>query len=784
MTTMPTPSRTLEKLLAQDLGIALSSVKATVELLDSGATVPFIARYRKEKTGGLSDIQLRKLAERLSYLRQLEERKATILSTLAERGIKDETVITAVHSASTKTKLEAIYAPYKTKRRTKAQIARQAGLEPLVDDLLEVPLAPLTDIAAAYLHDAASPDAPADTAVPDVATALEGARAILTERVLYNVQLCENLRKKLFNEGVIASTRTPQAPEFSKFTDYYAFSEPLRKIPSHRVLALGRGEAENLLKITVDVALSPRATAEPSPREPSLALAREEEYESARHSYEAAIATALGIPVQVLNTVSDDEMVLGWLASSVRTLWRTRLLPRLATEIRTQLFERAERDAITVFSSNLRDLLLSSPAGGRTTLGLDPGIRTGVKCAVIDPTGKVLETAVIYPFAPRYEHEAALDTLRTLVVTHGVELIAIGNGTASRDTDRLTLEAMATLPQGIPAPQKVTVSEAGASVYSASALASQELPGLDVSLRGAVSIARRLQDPLAELVKIDPQSIGVGQYQHDITQSLLASSLAATVEDCVNAVGVMVNSASAALLSHVAGFNQTISQNIVSYRNEHGPFTRRTDLLKVPRLGQKAFEQAAGFVRIMGGQEPLDASAVHPEAYALARVIVADAGGLTGTSIAPQALAALDAQDYVSDTFGLPTVQDILRELEKPGRDPRPRFRTARFTEGVEELVDVEPGMILEGTVSNVAAFGAFVDIGVHQDGLIHVSQMSKSFVANPHEIIKSGDIVRVRVIEVDAQRKRISLSLLLEESSQQKSSPQGRRKPRYKSPA
>ncbi len=774
MTSHSSISAEIENVLAQELGVALSSVRAAVQLLDDGATVPFIARYRKEKTGGLSDSVLRQLRERLTYLRELEDRRATILNLLKERGVLEDSLRIAVESAITKNELEALYTPYKVARRSKAQIALEAGLEPLVDDLLEVPLAGLYDIAEAYVHPAEAGANP-DTAVPDSATALAGARAILLEYALYDHHLMESLRERLWETGVITSRataayRTPGPGQPNKFSDYFDFSERIRRIPSHRLLALFRAEKEGVVKVSIDVAEVPPALSRLSGEERARAEKLAEEYEHARHTYEAEVANSLGIPVQVLNTVSDEERVLGWLASTVKSSWRSRILPRLASEIRTRLFERAEAAAIEVFASNLRDVLLAAPAGQRTILGLDPGLRTGVKVAVVGPTGAVLDTAVIYPHAPRNLWTESLATLERLVLEHGVDLISIGNGTASRDTDRLAAELLKNLAaQGVTEVQKVTVSEAGASVYSASALASAELPDLDVSLRGAVSIARRLQDPLAELVKIDPQSIGVGQYQHDLSQTLLARSLDATVEDCVNSVGVLVNQASAALLSHVAGFNKTISQNIVAYREEHGPFTRREELLRVPRLGPKAYEQAAGFVRIPDGAEPLDASAVHPEAYPLARVIVEDAGGLVGGAVPAQALARLKPEDYVNSEFGLPTVRDIFAELERPGRDPRPEFRTAEFAPGIESIEDVQPGMILEGTVSNVAAFGAFVDIGVHQDGLVHISQMSTGYVADPHALVKSGEVVTVRVTEVDPARKRISLSLLLEEPEPKK---------------
>lgn len=769
MTSASAESQQIETALTAELGVKPSSVRAAIELLDSGATVPFIARYRKEKTGGLSDVQLRQLQDRLVYLRELEERRAAILGILRERDVLEPSLKASLLAARTKNELESLYAPYRVERRTKAQIALEAGLEPLVDDLLEVPLADLHDIAAAYVHPAEK-GMPEDTAVLDAKTALAGARAILHEYALYDHELMDDLRQKLWNTGVITSKaapthRTLDARETNKFSDYFDFSERIRKIPSHRLMALLRAEKSGAVKVSIDVAEIPG----PKTGLKGEALARHasltEDFETARAGFESAIAFALGIPVQVLNTVSDDKRVLGWLAATVRSAWRQKVLPRLASEIRTQLFERAEKDAAVVFSSNLRDLLLAAPAGARTVLGLDPGLRTGVKVALISPTGAVQETAVIYPHAPQNRWEDSLAKLESLVIEYVVELISIGNGTASRDTDRLAADLLKRLAAaGVEGVQKVTVSEAGASVYSASALATEELPDLDVSLRGAVSIARRLQDPLAELVKIDPQSIGVGQYQHDISPKLLARSLDATVEDCVNAVGVWINSASVALLSHVAGISRAMGEAIVKYRDEHGAFTSRQDLLKVPRVGPKAFEQAAGFIRIDGGIEPLDASAVHPESYELARVIVQDAGGMVGGSVPAGALAQLRPEDYVSERFGLPTVRDIFAELEKPGRDPRPEFQTAEFTPGVETIDDVVPGMIMEGTVSNVAAFGAFVDIGVHQDGLIHISQMSTGYVDDPHKIVRSGDIVKVRVTEVNAKRGRISLSLLLED--------------------
>lgn len=750
-------------MIAAELGVKVTQVQAAVQLLDEGATVPFIARYRKERTGGLTDAQLRTLEERLRYLRELEERRAAILATLHERALLTEELAAALEAATTKNELEAIYAPHKTKRKSLAFLAREAGMESLVDDLLEVPFASAFDIADAYVEPELA-GAEAGTVEGVVATAeraLDGARAILVERAATDLALAEKLRDRLTKRGVVTARVVPGMEQTGiKFSDYFEFSEELRRIPSHRVLALLRAEKEGAVKVHFDVDVVPPAKSKLTGAAREAAEILAEEYERERSWYERAVAESLGIGAQVLNMISDEQMVVGWLGKTVRTAWRQRLLPKLAAEARTALFEQAEKDAISVFASNLRDLLLAAPAGNRATLGLDPGLRTGVKVAAVDATGQVVETCAVYPHAPHRKWDESLATLQGIVERHGIQLIAIGNGTASRETDRLADELVKRCASaGVTGVQKVTVSEAGASVYSASELASTELPDLDVSLRGAVSIARRLQDPLAELVKIDPQSIGVGQYQHDVSPAALGRALDAVIEDCVNAVGVLVNNASPSLLSRVAGLNKTIAQNIVDYRNEHGPFTRRADLLKVPRLGPKAYEQAAGFVRIIGGVEPLDASGVHPESYATARAILTDAGGID----AP--LTGIKPTDYVTATVGLPTVTDILTELEKPGRDPRPEFRTARFADGIETIADLAPGMILEGTVSNVAAFGAFVDIGVHQDGLVHVSQMSRSFVSDPRTIVKSGDIVQVRVVEADTARKRISLSLLLEDT-------------------
>ena len=761
-------------MLAKELDLKPTRVRAAVNLLDSGASVPFIARYRKEATGALTDTHLRAISTRLDALRALETRRENILSSLAQRredGLIDpltyEQLITGVGAASSKQDLEALYTPYRSERITKAQRAREAGLEALVEDLLEVPLAGVYDIAAAYVDEpdetddkqAADAGKSEGTGITTVEEALDGARAILIDRALTDPTLAERLHERMVATGTISSRIIAgREAEGAKFADYFDFSDSIRRIRPHRVLALLRAKEAGIVRLSIDGATPAPPLSKLRGEARAAALALAENYENVRSGYEREVASALRIPVQVLNTVDSEDRVLGWLAATVRTAWRKRLHPRLADRIRNALFEMAEREAITVFASNLRDLLLAAPAGQKVTLGLDPGLRNGVKCAVIDGTGHVLKTFTVYPHAPRYDRAGALAALEDAVLTHGVELIAIGNGTASRETDKLAAELLAKLrSQGYKAAQKVTVSEAGASVYSASELASEELPDLDVTVRGAVSIARRLQDPLAELVKIDPQSLGVGQYQHDVSVTALRRALDNTVEDCVNAVGVHLNSASAALLARVAGFNRTIAENIVAYRDEHGAFTTREELLNVPRLGAKAYEQAAGFVRILHGTEPLDASAVHPESCPVARRIIAD--GRDGED----PLTALDPADYVNRSIGEYTVHDIFEELRRPGRDPRPEFRTAHFSEDISRFEDVTVGMVLEGTVSNVAAFGAFVDIGVHQDGLIHISQMSREYVANPHDIVRSGDIVTVRVVEVDASRRRISLSLLVD---------------------
>ena len=802
------PAEHLINALAVETGIAPHRIRAAVALLDADNSVPFIARYRKEATGALTDTQLRTIQSRLGQLRALEERRNRVLEALTERadeGLIDPLTLLQLRSslmnAATIADVNAIYAPYRSERVTRAQMARAAGLDSLVEDLLEVPLAEAHAIAAAYITDGTEDDedegieaAEADEAlqIHSAEEALDGARAILIDRALTDPVLSEKLLKRLRESGVIESrVIAGQESTGAKFSDYFAFSDRIRSIPPHRVLALHRAKDAGVVRLRVDVAPAPVALSRLRGAARVEAEAAAENYENVRSAYEREVAAALRIPVQVLNTVDDEDRVLGWLAATVRTAWRSHLRPRLAERIRHQLLDAAAQHATEVFASNLRDILLAAPAGHKTTLGLDPGLRHGVKYAVVDGTGEPLCVGTVYPHAPRNQWAEALRELAAACREHGVELIAIGNGTASRETDKLASELIRTLREdGVDAPQKVTVSEAGASVYSASALAAAELPDYDVTVRGAVSIARRLQDPLAELVKIDPQSIGVGQYQHDVPPAALRRALNDTVEDCVNAVGVNLNSASVQLLAHVAGVGTATAERIVAYRTEHGPFTNRQQLLNVPRLGAKTFRQAAGFIRIRGGEEPLDASAVHPEAYPLARRIIADAqarngahwvAGALGTLDGTDPLAGLDPADYVQDSHeqnrhgqegveegaaGVYTVEDIFTELRRPGMDPRGSFRTARFSESVSHFEDVRPGMVLEGTVSNVAAFGAFVDIGVHQDGLIHISQMSRGYVANPHDIVRSGDIVRVRVVEVDPVRRRISLSLLVEDES------------------
>ncbi|MFJ2054481.1 Tex family protein [Streptomyces sp. NPDC087908] len=721
----------IEARIAEELGVRERQVKAAVELLDGGSTVPFIARYRKEATEMLDDAQLRTLEERLRYLRELEDRRSAVLDSVREQGKLTEELEASIRAADTKARLEDIYLPFKPKRRTKAQIAREAGLGPLAEGLLADPGVEPAAAAAAFVD--------ADKGVADAAAALEGARAILAETFSEDADLIGELRERMWGRGrLVAKVREGQEEAGAKFADYFDFAEAFTALPSHRVLAMLRGEKEDVLSLDLE------------PEEPSET--------PGPSSYEGIVAHRFGVADR--GRPGDK-----WLQDTVRWAWRTRILVHLGIDLRLRLRTAAEDEAVRVFATNLRDLLLAAPAGTRATLGLDPGFRTGVKVAVVDATGKVVATDTIHPHVPANKWDQALERLARLAREHAVELVAIGNGTASRETDKLAAELLAKHPEL--KLTKVMVSEAGASVYSASAFASQELPGLDVTLRGAVSIARRLQDPLAELVKIDPKSIGVGQYQHDLAEVKLSRSLDAVVEDCVNGVGVDVNTASAPLLSRVSGISSGLAENIVAHRDTNGPFRSRRALKDVARLGPKAYEQCAGFLRIRGGDDPLDASSVHPEAYPVVRRMVKATGGEIAALIGDTGtLRSLRADDFVDETFGLPTVSDILRELEKPGRDPRPAFRTATFAEGVEKIGDLASGMVLEGVVTNVAAFGAFVDIGVHQDGLVHVSAMSKTFVKDPRDVVKSGDVVKVKVLDVDIPRKRISLTLRLDDEA------------------
>ncbi|WP_405666917.1 RNA-binding transcriptional accessory protein [Streptomyces sp. NBC_01166] len=721
----------IEGRIAEELGVRERQVKAAVDLLDGGSTVPFIARYRKEATEMLDDAQLRTLEERLRYLRELEDRRTAVLESVREQGKLDATLEAQIRAADTKARLEDIYLPFKPKRRTKAQIAREAGLEPLADGLLGDPSVDPLVAAAAFVD--------AEKGVADPAAALEGARAVLAERFSEDADLTGELRERMWSRGrVVAKVRDGKEEAGAKFADYFDFAEPFTALPSHRVLAMLRGEKEDVLDLVLE------------PEEPSE--------QPGPSSYENMIARRFGVADR--GRPGDK-----WLGDTVRWAWRTRILVHLGIDLRLRLRTAAEDEAVRVFASNLRDLLLAAPAGTRATLGLDPGFRTGVKVAVVDATGKVVATDVIHPHVPANKWDQSLATLERLAREHQVDLIAIGNGTASRETDKLAGELCDRHPEL--KLTKVMVSEAGASVYSASAFASQELPDMDVSLRGAVSIARRLQDPLAELVKIDPKSIGVGQYQHDLSEVKLSRSLDAVVEDCVNGVGVDVNTASAPLLSRVSGIGSGLAENIVTHRDTNGPFRSRRALKDVARLGPKAYEQCAGFLRIRGGDDPLDASSVHPEAYPVVRTMVKRTGGDVASLIGnTDTLRSLRPDDFVDEKFGLPTVTDILKELEKPGRDPRPAFRTATFKEGVEKLGDLVPGMVLEGVVTNVAAFGAFVDIGVHQDGLVHVSAMSRTFVKDPRDVVKPGDIVKVKVMDVDIPRKRVSLTLRLDDEA------------------
>ncbi|MES2741579.1 MAG: Tex family protein [Pseudomonadota bacterium] len=735
----------IEQRLALELAAKPVQVAAAIALLDEGATVPFIARYRKEATGGLDDIQLRLLEERLRYLRELEERRAAIVASITEQNKMTPALLEAVMHAEDKTRLEDLYLPYKQKRRTKAQIAIEAGLAPLADDLLADPtLAPETE-AAKYLRAPFTTDDGNNPGVADNKAALDGARQILMERFAEDATLLHSLREYVREHGIVESKVVEgKQEEGEKFADYFDYSETLGTVPSHRALALLRGRREGMLEVIL------RLDTE----------AEKPKWDAPHNPCEGRIAVRFGI--KQLGRAADK-----WLADTARWTWRVKSFMHLETELMGALRERAELDAINVFATNLKSLLLAAPAGPRATMGLDPGLRTGVKVAVVDATGKVMETAVIYPHQPRNDWDGSLHLLAQLAARHNVSLISIGNGTASRETDKLAQDLIKARPEL--KLTKIVVSEAGASVYSASEFASRELPDMDVSLRGAVSIARRLQDPLAELVKIDPKSIGVGQYQHDVSQTQLARSLDAVVEDCVNAVGVDVNTASAPLLARVSGLSSSVAQSIVSHRDLKGAFTSRAALKAVPRLGEKTFEQAAGFLRVMGGDNPLDASAVHPESYPVVEKILADIKKDIKAVIGEGALLkTLNPAKYADEKFGVPTINDIIRELEKPGRDPRPEFTTATFKEGVEEIRDLRPDMILEGVVTNVAAFGAFVDIGVHQDGLVHISALSSTFVKDPHTVVKAGQVVRVKVLEVDEKRKRIALTMRLTDSAPQ----------------
>jgi uncharacterized protein len=739
-TELDTAQPKINQLIAKELQVGAHQVSAAVALLDEGATVPFIARYRKEATGNLNDTQLRDLEERLLYLRELEERRATIISSIAEQGKLSDELRRAIEAAATKQALEDIYLPYKPKRRTRAQIAREAGLEPLADALFADPTLDPQEQAAKYVNDKPA----ADGGVADVKAALDGAREILAERFAETADLLAKLRTRLWEQGIVTSSVIDgkEAAEEEKFRDYYAYSEAIRNIPSHRALALFRGRSLDVLRIELALG-GPLEAAVPHP-----------------------CATAIGAHFGIEDR---GRLADKWLADVCHWAWKVKVHPHLSSELLLQLRETAETEAIKIFGRNLHDLLLAPPAGPRAVLGIDPGIRTGCKVAVVDPTGKLLDTTTIYPHQPRNDWQGSLATLGRLVAQYGVELISIGNGTASRETDKLAAEVIKLVAAKMPERKlnKIVVSEAGASVYSASAFAAAEFPELDVSLRGAVSIARRLQDPLAELVKIDPKSIGVGQYQHDVNQRALTRALNGTVEDCVNAVGVDVNTASAPLLARVSGLNNVVANNIVEYRNVNGTFRSRKLIRKVPRMGDKTFEQAAGFLRINNGDNPLDRSTVHPEAYPVVERILKRIGkGIGEVMGQPAVLKELSPAEFADEKFGVPTVRDILSELEKPGRDPRPEFETATFQEGIESISDLQPNMVLEGVITNVAAFGAFVDIGVHQDGLIHVSAMANRFVKSPHEIVKPGQIVTVKVMEIDLKRQRISLTMRLDTTS------------------
>ncbi|MER0362604.1 Tex family protein [Vibrio vulnificus] len=747
-------SQAICRLIAQELNVRPEQVTAAVALIDDGNTVPFIARYRKEVTGGLDDTQLRNLDSRLSYLRELDDRRQTILKSIQEQGKLTAELESEILTADSKTRLEDLYLPYKPKRRTKGQIAIEAGLEPLADTLWNHPQTEPESEASRYIN--------ADKGVEDSKAALDGARAIIMERIAEDANLLEKIRQYLNRHAEIVSRVVAgKEHEGEKFKDYFEHNEAISKVPSHRALAMLRGRNEGFLSLTLN--------ADP------------QQEESVRQSYcETLIADHYGVTLSSAPADNWRKQVISW-------AWRIKVSMHMETELMAAMKERAEIEAIEVFATNLKDLLMAAPAGPRATLGLDPGLRTGCKVAVVDATGKVLATDTIYPHVPQNQYDRAMQMVAALIKQHNVDLIAIGNGTASRETDAFAADL---IKRGNLKVQKIMVSEAGASVYSASELAAKEFPNMDVSLRGAVSIARRLQDPLAELVKIDPKSIGVGQYQHDVSQSMLAKRLDAVVEDCVNAVGVDVNTASAALLTRVAGLSTTLAQNIVDFRDEHGRFDSRTTLKKVPRLGPKAFEQCAGFLRIMDGKNPLDASSVHPEAYPVVKAIAEKNQKAVKALIGDSSfLKGLRAVDYTNEHFGVPTVTDIIKELDKPGRDPRPEFKTATFAEGIHNVSDLEVGMILEGVVSNVANFGAFVDIGVHQDGLVHISALTDRFVSDPREVVKAGDIVKVKVMEVDVQRKRIALSMRLSDEpgqdnrSQRPATPRGQQERRAPSP-
>lgn len=733
----------IEQRLAQELSAKPAQVAAAIALMDEGATVPFIARYRKEATGGLDDAQLRLLEERLSYLRELEDRRKAIVASIEEQGKMTPELLKAIMLAEDKTRLEDLYLPYKPKRRTKAQIALEAGLEPLANDLLNNPtLDPETE-ASKYLKEAFQVDGTDNPGVPDTKSALEGARQILMERFAEDAALVQSLRVFLQDHGVVESkVIAGKEQEGEKFADYFDYSEPIKAIPSHRALALFRGRREQILMVNLRL-----DTEEEKPK-----------WDAPHNPCESRIANQFKIK-------NEGRPADQWLAETVRWTWRIKCSMHLESELMSALRERSETEAINVFARNLKDLLLAAPAGPKVTIGLDPGMRTGVKVAVVDATGKVVDTDVIYPHQPKNDWDGSLHTLAKLAEKHQATLISIGNGTASRETDKLAQDLIKAKPEL--KLTKIVVSEAGASVYSASEYASKELPGMDVSLRGAVSIARRLQDPLAELVKIDPKSIGVGQYQHDVMQTQLAKSLIAVVEDCVNAVGVDVNTASAPLLARVSGLSNTVAEGIVAYRDSKGAFKSRADLKNVPRLGDKTYEQAAGFLRIMNGDDPLDASAVHPESYPLVEKILKDIQkGVKELIGDASILKNLHPEKYADEKFGVPTVTDIIKELEKPGRDPRPEFTTATFKDGVEKISDLKVDMILEGVVTNVAAFGAFVDIGVHQDGLVHISALANTFVKDPHTVVKAGQVVKVKVLEVDEKRKRIALTMRLSDEA------------------